>query len=377
MPHSRELPMIKGRATTAGTAAYAARFPNLPGNYRPAMDLALSSIGIGTYLGEHDARTDAAYAESLRLALSLGINLIDTAVNYRLQRSERVIGQVLKEAIEGGTLKREEVVVATKGGYVTFDGEMPPDPRAWFQERFVRTGTVQPGDLVDGSHCIKPKWLNAMIDLSRANLGLETLDIYYLHNPESQLAELDKTEFRRRLEQAFELLEHKAADGVIGCYGAATWNGFRIESAERAYLSLAEMIEAAERVGGHNHHFRMIQLPYNLAMTEAFTARNQPIRGDSVRSTLAAADAAGIAVCASASLLQGRLGRRLPPLLEEAFGGLSSDAQRAVQFVRSTPGVSSALVGMSSVAHVRDIIATAAQPPAPFESIMKLFQPAD
>ncbi|MGH8338056.1 MAG: aldo/keto reductase, partial [Gammaproteobacteria bacterium] len=132
--------MIKGRATTSGTAAYAARFPNLPGNYRPTMDLALSTIGIGTYLGEHDTRTDAAYAESLRLALALGINLIDTAVNYRLQRSERVIGRILKEAIDGGTLKREEVVVATKGGYVTFDGEMPSDPRAWFQDRFVRTG---------------------------------------------------------------------------------------------------------------------------------------------------------------------------------------------------------------------------------------------
>jgi len=369
--------MIKGRATTSGTAAFAARFGNLPGNYRPAMDLALSSIGIGTYLGEQDARTDAAYAESLRLALSLGINLIDTAVNYRLQRSERVIGAVLKEAIAAGTLKREEVVVATKGGYVTFDGEMPPDPRGWFQEHFVRTGIVQPGDLVDGSHCMTPKWLAAMIELSRANLSLETLDIYYLHNPESQLSEVDRAEFRRRIERAFELFEQKSAEGIIGGYGVATWNGFRVESAERAYLSLAEMIEAAERVGGLNHHFRMIQLPYNLAMTEAFTARNQAIPGDGIRSTLAAADAAGIAICASASLLQGRLGRRLPPMLEEAFGGLVSDAQRAVQFVRSTPGVSAALVGMSSAAHVRDTIGTAAQPPAPFESIMKLFQPAD
>src|ERR1700722_4713104 len=369
--------MIKGRANTTGTAAYAARFPLLPGNYRPGMDLALSSIGLGTYLGETDARTDAAYAESLRLALSLGLNLIDTAVNYRLQRSERVIGQVLKEAIEGGTLKREEVVIATKGGYVTFDGAMPPDPRAWFQDHFVRTGSVEAGDLVDGSHCMTPKWLTAMIELSRANLGLETLDVYYVHNPESQLAQIDRAEFRRRLEQAFELLERKAAEGAIGCYGAATWNGFRIEAAERAYLSLAEMIEAAERVGGRNHHFRMIQLPYNLAMTEAFTARNQATPNDGLRSTLAAADGAGIAVCASASLLQGRLGRRLPPLVDEAFGGLASDAQRAVQFVRSTPGVTSALVGMSTAAHVRDIAATATQPPAPFASIMKLFHPAE
>lgn len=369
--------MIKGRATTTGTASFADRFKHLPGNYRPTLDLALSSIGIGTYLGEHDAGTDAAYAESIRLALSLGINLIDTAANYRLQRSERVIGRVLGELINGGTLKREEIVVATKGGYITFDADMPPDPRAWFQEHFVRKGIVTPGDLVDGSHCMTPKWLAAMIDQSRANLELETIDFYYLHNPESQIAAVGRDEFSRRLDAAFTLLEQKVADGLIGCYGAATWNGFRAEPAEPAYLSLPSMIEAAERAGGPGHHFRVIQLPYNLAMTEAFTARNQPMANSGLRSLLSTADDAGLAVCASASLLQGRLGRNLPPLINEAFTGLSSDAQRAVQFVRSTPGVDTALVGMSTAAHVRDIAATASQPPAPFESLMKLFQPAD
>jgi aryl-alcohol dehydrogenase-like predicted oxidoreductase len=368
--------MIKGRATTTGTANFADRFKHLAGNYRPALDLALSSIGIGTYLGEHDARADAAYAESIRLALALGINLLDTAVNYRLQRSERVIGQVLQELIAAGTLKREEVVVATKGGYATFDGEIPADPRGWFQEHFVRTGIVTPGDLVDGSHCMTPKWLSAMIDQSRANLGLETIDFYYLHNPESQVAAVGRDEFNRRLEAAFGLLEQKSADGVIGCYGAATWSGFRAEPAEPAYLSLPDMIQTAEHIGGVGHHFRVIQLPYNLAMTEAFTARNQPSPNDGLRSVLSAAHEAGIAVCASASLLQGRLGRNLPPLINEAFAGLASDAQRAVQFVRSTPGVNTALVGMSTAAHVRDIADTALRPPASFEALMKLFQPA-
>jgi aryl-alcohol dehydrogenase-like predicted oxidoreductase len=120
----------------------------------------------------------------------------------------------------------------------------------------------------------------------------------------------------------------------------------------------------------------VIQLPYNLAMTEAFTTRNQPAPNDGLRSVLSAAHDSGIAVCASASLMQGRLGRRLPPLINETFTGLASDAQRAVQFVRSTPGVNTALVGMSTPAHVRDIAGTASQAPMTFESLMKLFQPA-
>ena len=89
-----------------------------------------------------------------------------------------------------------------------------------------------------------------MIDQSRANLGLETIDFYYLHNPESQVAAVGREEFRRRLEAAFALLEQKAADGAIGCYGVATWNGLRAQPAEPAFLSLAEMIAAAERIGG-------------------------------------------------------------------------------------------------------------------------------
>ncbi len=117
--------MLKDSATAAGTSAYAKRFPTLPGNFRPMLGLAVGSIGIGTYLGEPDAATDAAYEEALKAALRGGINLIDTAVNYRFQRSERVIGKVLAELIASGEVMREEVVVATKGGYITFDGGVP------------------------------------------------------------------------------------------------------------------------------------------------------------------------------------------------------------------------------------------------------------
>ena len=117
--------MLKNRATAEATAAYAERFATLPGNYRPTIGLAVSSIGFGTYLGEDDDATDSAYAEALRVALSGGVNLVDTAVNYRLQRSERVIGKVLAELVAAGKIRREEIVVATKGGYLTFDGAMP------------------------------------------------------------------------------------------------------------------------------------------------------------------------------------------------------------------------------------------------------------
>ena len=368
--------MLKGRATAEATDTFAKKFPALPGNFRPMLGMSVSSIGIGTYLGDPDDETDLAYEEAIKAAIRGGINLIDTAVNYRFQRSERNIGKALGEMVAAGELRREEVIVATKGGYVTFDGSVPADPRAWFAERFIKTGIVAPGDLVDGSHCMTPKYIGAMLELSRANLDLETIDIYYVHNPETQLEVVERKEFLARIATIFEFLERAVTDNKIGVYGTATWNGFRAAQTERGWLSLDELIRVAREVGGDGHHFRAIQLPYNLAMPEAVTRSNQIVQGGKA-TPLNAAKLLGLAVSASASLLQGQLSRGLPPIVANAFGGFATDAQRSIQFVRSTPGVDVALVGMKSVAHVRDTLETASKRPATLEELMSLFKQGD
>ncbi|MGA9723816.1 MAG: aldo/keto reductase [Candidatus Binatus sp.] len=365
--------MLKGRATAEATAAYASRFPELPGNFRTALGVSVSSIGIGTYLGEHDDETDRAYEEAIKASLRGGINIIDTAVNYRFQRSERNIGVAISELVAAGEVAREQVVVASKGGYITFDGEVPPNPRAWFEEHYLKTGIVAPADLVDGSHCMTPKYIGAMLELSRRNLNLETIDIYYVHNPETQLEAIDRKEFVARIRTIFEFLEGAVASGKIGVYGVATWNGFRAAPTERGWLSLDELMRAAREVAGDAHHFRAIQLPYNLAMPEAVTRSNQFVQAGKA-TTLAAAKTFGLAVSASAALLQGQLARGLPPILANAFGGFATDAQRAIQFTRSTPGVDVALVGMRSVDHVRNTLETARRPPATVEELMRLFE---
>jgi len=364
--------MLKDRATPGGTVEYASHFTDYRGNYRPMFGLSVSSLGIGTYLGDEDAATDAAYSQAMRAAVLGGINLVDTAVNYRCQRSERVIGRVIAELAGSGQVKREQIVIATKGGYIAFDGEVPADPRGWFEENFLQPGIVKPNEVVQNSHCMTPRYLEAMLNLSRSNLGLESVDIYYVHNPETQLNAVGHDEFLARIRKAFEFLESAVEAEKIACYGAATWNGFRLKPNERGYLSLAELVGAATEVGGADHHFRIIQLPYNLAMTEALTLRNQTLPGGNQVSLLAAADAMGVAVCASASLLQGQLTRSLPEILQSAFPGMESDAQRSIQFVRSTPGIGVALVGMSSTAHVAHNLAALKHPPAP-DALMKLF----
>src|SRR5260370_27465777 len=120
--------MISGRATAEGTSSFAARFSNLPGNFRPMFGLAASSLGLGTYLGEADRETDQMYREAAKIAMTGGVNVIDCAVNYRFQRSERTIGAAISELVAAGRLKREEIIVSSKGRALHLHQEMPTAP---------------------------------------------------------------------------------------------------------------------------------------------------------------------------------------------------------------------------------------------------------
>ncbi|HZY40972.1 MAG TPA: aldo/keto reductase, partial [Anaerolineae bacterium] len=108
-------------ATPDGTARYRDRHTDLPGHFRRTQNLWLSSIGIGTYLGQPGAQADGDYAAAVKRAVTSGLNVIDTASNYRFQRSERAIGQALAGVFAAQTVARNELVIATKGGYIAFD----------------------------------------------------------------------------------------------------------------------------------------------------------------------------------------------------------------------------------------------------------------
>jgi len=324
--------------------------------------LTVSAIGLGTYLGEEDDQTDRGYGQAIVDAANLGCNLVDTAINYRAQRSERVIGQALMHLERELGLPRAGFIVCTKGGYIPFDGSVPPDPAQYFRDTYVRPGILRPEDVVNGGHAMTPRYLEDQIGRSLRNLGLAYLDVYYVHNPETQLGAVPRAEFLSRMRAAFELLESQVAAGRIRRYGVATWNGFRTPPGSRDHLSLEELVREAEAAGGPGHHFKVIQLPYNLAMPEAYASATQLVGGERV-TALEAAGRLGIATIASAAILQGQLSRRLPQALTDAFPGLETSAQRAVQFVRSTRGVTAALVGMSRREHVAENLAVLRTPP--------------
>jgi aryl-alcohol dehydrogenase-like predicted oxidoreductase len=371
--------MLAGYATAEGTARYRDRFRSLrdAGHFHHpecapgAGQLSFSSIGLGTYLGEPDAAADQSYTEAIMSALNSGVNVLDTAINYRHQRSERNIGAALNQLVNSGHLKRDEVIVCTKAGYLSFDGNMPVDPRAYFMREYVEPGILDPRQLAGGMHCMAPAYLENQIERSRRNLGLETIDVFYIHNPESQLADVAPEVFRQRLKDAFSMLEKQVKAGRLRYYGLATWSGFRVANGSRDHINLFDVARAAHDAGGEHHHFRFVQLPFNLAMPEAHGLANQNF-GKEKMSLLSAASRLGVVVVGSATLHQGQLARGLPELVSRILG-LQDDAQNAIQFSRSAPGLTTALIGMGHAEHVAVNLKPALVPPTPMEQWNKLF----
>jgi aryl-alcohol dehydrogenase-like predicted oxidoreductase len=365
--------MIKGRASSAGTERFRDRFSTLrdAGHFRRAShvsgasELWFSSIGIGTYLGDADLASDQLYSQAIEAALCTGINVVDSAINYRHQRSERSIGTAIQESIAREEVQRDEIIVCSKAGYLSFDGEVPQDPMEYFNSEYVKTGIFKREE-VAGMQCMAPGFLENQLERSRRNLGLETIDVYYLHNPEAQLAEVDEEHFNQRLKHAFATLEKAVSSGKIQFYGIASWNAFRVPEGSQPYMSLQKCAEIAREVGGAHHHFRFLQLPFNLAMPEAFAAAVQPCTiercGKEMTSLLESAEHHKIAVIGSSSLSQSRLTHDLPESLTAKIG-LKSDSERALQFARSAPGILTALVGMGRPAHVMENARLASERP--------------
>jgi aryl-alcohol dehydrogenase-like predicted oxidoreductase len=332
--------MLTGFSTPEGTKRYKARF-DFPAFFRDAQGVSVSSIGIGTYLGPKDEATDAGYVGAIRRAIEGGINFIDTSLNYRHQRSERNIAAAIS------TLNRDELVICTKAGYLV-PGAVPRE-------------ALRPEDIVGKMHSLAPAFLSDQIDRSLENLGLATVDVFYLHNPETQLEFVPETEFYSRIRAAFETAERLVIEGKIRFYGAATWNGFR--KTGPGSLSLTKMASIAREIAGEVHRFRFVQLPVNVAMPEAFTTGFAEAARD-----------LGITVVASASLLQARFARDFPDGLAARLGPSLTNAQRALQFTRSMPGVTVALVGMSRRAHVEENLALASMPAADGNLYSGLFE---
>jgi aryl-alcohol dehydrogenase-like predicted oxidoreductase len=370
--------LVPGWATPEGTRRFAARFAGLPGHFRTPDRLALASLGLGTRGGDPGGADDLAYRGAVLRALALGCNVFDSAISYRAMTSERALGAALRRAFASGSAARDEVFVISKCGYLTVDPQsvrVRRDPRAYLVETYVDSGLVDPDEVVNGVHVLSPGFVRDQIRRSCANLGLATLDLYCLDDPDLQLLAHGPDEFRARLGAVFGALEAAARDGEIAAYGIASFAGFITPHTEKGHLSIAELFELALEVGGPDHRLRGFALPYGPGVTQAHAAGTQ-FGPEGTAGVLALLRDTGSAVFAAAPLARGRAVRGLPPFVARHLPGLASDAQRALQLARSTPGVTTALVGMRELGHVEQNLAVARLAPALPDAVEAVFREA-
>jgi len=343
----------------------------------------LSSLGVGTFGGAATPEADACMAEVVTRALCAGINVIDTAAHYRYGRSLSAVGVGVRGALAAG-VPREAMFLISKGGFLTLDGGPPADMSAWFDREIAAAGMGTREQLAKGSHLLTPEYIDYQIDLSRRRMGVETLDAFLVDQPEVHIAEIGKERTNRRLEPVFVLLERAVRENRIRAYGISTFEGFRVETDAPLFQSLTSMQGLAERAAKDatgddhaRHHFKLAMLPFNQVMLEGFTRFNTATGRGNIASALQAAHQLEIYMMASHTLLKGHLGHQSVDIVAERLAGQSNAARRALQFNRSTPGLGTSLVGISSPEHLDDVLAVAAQPLLERQAYLGMYRKAE
>ena len=345
-------------ATPEATYRFAKRFAHYKDFYARHDGLIFSKLGFGTFKKEpyKEENYTFDYKDALKTAIRSGVNVIDTAINYRYQQSEREIGAVLRELFANDEVAREELIICSKGGFVPLDFPFPKNPYLWINEHILEKGLACADEIELDQHCMTPAFLKDSLERSLCNLHVTCLDIYFLHNPETQLTKIGYASFLKKLEEIFSCFEEMVSEGKIKAYGIAVWNAFTYEEGNSEYISLEDIYDVACKVGGANHHFKYIELPFNIAKTNAYSVANQKMHDGNYYTPLQVAYKLGLGVISSSSLLQMHLFQKpfKPEVgyLLDASMELESDVQLALQFVRSTRGVISSLFSSAQSEHV-------------------------
>lgn len=354
-------------ATVAATEVYTRRFPDQPFNMLADTGLKVSTVGFGSY------RIDTSFPEhreALRRAFSSGINLVDTSTNYTDGGSELLIGSLIEDLEQEGAVGRDQLVIVSKAGYL--------QGRVYrLSQNLKKDGRGYP-DLVKYSvgleHCIHPTFIEDQLTASLSRLNCGSIDVYLLHNPEYYLGwakrnglelQTAREEYYRRIRLAFEHLEKERGRGRIRCYGISS-NTFPEPGDQYEFTSLERVIDIANEISPL-HHFKVIQLPFNLVENGCATIGSQA----GAMTVLELARRHNIALLANRPLNaifenglvrlsdenpQSERIKQIVRSVDADWGAPRTLSQMAVRALRSSLGITSALVGMRQPSYVDDMI---------------------
>tara|TARA_Y100000590_G_C15718229_1_gene1012636 strand:+ start:1522 stop:2781 length:1260 start_codon:yes stop_codon:yes gene_type:complete len=297
--------LIKGNATISGTKKFLDKFKNSSSfdfYSKTYDDLSLSSIGIGMYKGENNDEGDVEWKKSLEFAISNGINVFDTAIRYRNQRSEKILGEVLTSLIKQKKISRAEILVFTKGGLLGI-------PRGYEEKKYIDDIIVQnwgvpKKEISRNIHCMYAPFLKKQLLQSLENLNLSTVDCYFIHNPELAKEIFNNELFYERIYELFSWLESEREKGRIIKYGIASWNGFRRRKSSKSYIDFEKICSIAKEAGGKENGFSYVEAPLNIGMP--FIA-NQYTSKKNINNFFSTAKENNVNIITSASTYEGNI----------------------------------------------------------------------
>ena len=301
-------------ATQEGTFRFHARHGLPPWAVRDVMGVRLAAIGLGTYMGDADQRTDELQHNAILALLGMGCNLIDCAPNYRDGRAEKTVGEALREVFSSAVCSREEIFVTTKVGLL---------PESSGLTRRFACGPE--------GECFEPECALLSLVESLDRLGLDCVDCVFIHNLELLLFQ-GADYFLHRFQALADTLEQAVSKGMARTWGISSWSGFRVPENHPSYLKLADLVSS------DTPHLRCLQIPLGLWGSEAVTGKWQDgksileVKGD-------------LALFANSPLRQGELAL--------ALQGRDNLVEHAVCFVRDMKGVDVVLLGIKSQPHIQ------------------------
>lgn len=345
-------------ATLEATCEFAKKFSYYKDFYIKHNNLFFSKLGLGTFNKEPYKEENYVfhYIEGVKQAVRSGVNVIDTASNYRYGQSEKEIAIALEELIKEDEIKREELIICSKGGFIPLSYPFPKNPYQWIKDNILKVNLAKEEDIELDQHCMTPDFLEWSCKNSLKNLKISSIDIYFLHNPEIQIQRLGYEKFLEKIEGIFIRFEELVQKGLIKSYGVAVWNAFINKNNHSEHINLEDLVNIAKRVAGKDHNLKYIQTPFNMGKTSINTLLSQEVKKKKC-TLLQAASRLNIAVISSSSLLQMNLFKRSIKaeigFLLDKENILKSDIQLALQFVRSTPGILSSLFASKVPVHIK------------------------
>jgi aryl-alcohol dehydrogenase-like predicted oxidoreductase len=307
----------------------------------------ISKLSVGLYQGADTESIDNQLTEVIKKAIDLGVNHFDVAPNYRNTRSEKLLGTLIQN--------NNDIYISTKGGFVPFDfSNKNINEEQYIQELYISKGLFDK-ESFDSYYfqSFNIEYLEYELDKSFSRLNTNKIDLYYLHNPEYLLAMVGHIRYKEVMLNVFNWLRVKIENNQIQDFGISTWDGF-FESEINKRLQLDDLISISIKCGIRNN-FKVIQFPFNILKTDAFTKATQYIDNKFI-SLIRATEKYSIKCFTSAPFGQGKINEiKFPPIINESFYG-KNNFQKALSFCLSAPNINTIILGTSKLTHLEEAI---------------------